>query len=62
MDSDAVQKRLLERHRVLVQAMTGARAAEIKGIRVTPNVFTSTREIDRFLAGFMESVAAIRKA
>ena len=61
-DSDAIQKRLLARHRVLVQAMTGARAAEIRGIRVTPNVFTSLRELDGFLAGFMESVTVIRKA
>ena len=47
-DAEAVQKRLRERHGVLVQAMSSGRAEEIKGIRVTPNVYTSLDEIDRF--------------
>jgi selenocysteine lyase/cysteine desulfurase len=61
-DADAVQKRLRERHGVLVQAMSSGRAEEIEGIRVTPNVYTSLGELDRFLAGLRESVAATRAA
>jgi selenocysteine lyase/cysteine desulfurase len=45
---------------VLVQAMSGGRAPEIKGIRVTPNVYTTLRELDRFMAGLAESVKAAR--
>ena len=59
-DSETVQERLRQRHGVLVQAMSGGRAPEIKGIRVTPNVYTSLRELDRFLAGLAESVRATR--
>ncbi|HEU4828757.1 MAG TPA: aminotransferase class V-fold PLP-dependent enzyme, partial [Gemmatimonadales bacterium] len=57
-DSTAIQKRLRERHGVLVQAMSGARAPEIRGIRVTPNVYTSLGELDRFLEGLVESAKA----
>jgi len=53
-----VQKRLRERHGVLVQAMSSGRAPEIRGIRVTPNVYTSLGELDRFLAGLRESAVA----
>jgi hypothetical protein len=53
-----VQKRLRERHGVLVQAMSSGRAEEIEGIRVTPNVYTSIGELDRFVAGLGESVGA----
>jgi selenocysteine lyase/cysteine desulfurase len=48
-DSSAVQKALREKHNILVQAMTGIRSdARIKGIRVSPNVYSSSGEIDRF--------------
>jgi len=57
-DAEAVQKRLRERHGVLVQAMSSGRAPEIRGIRVTPNVYTSLGELDRLLAGLRESAVA----
>ena len=43
---------------VLVQAMVGnARAPEIRGLRVSPNVYTTPAELDRFVAAL---VAAAR--
>ena len=52
-DPDVLQKRLREDHRILTQSMTGnARAPEISGLRVTPNVYTRLTEVDR-LAGAM---------
>ena len=59
-DSEIIQKRLRDRHAVLVQAMSGGRAPEIRGIRVTPNVYTSLRELDLFLGALTESVVATR--
>lgn len=48
-DHDALQKALRGRG-ILTQAMLGeARRPEIKGLRVTPNVYTSVREMDRFV-------------
>jgi isopenicillin-N epimerase len=49
-DPKPVQRRLLERDRVLVQAMGNARAPEIRGLRVSPNVYTTPAELDRFVA------------
>ena len=49
-DHPPIQKRLFERDRILIQAMSGARAPEIRGIRVTPNVYTTPAELDRFVA------------
>ena len=48
-DSSKVQEALRKRHGILVQAMTGIRSdPRIKGIRVSPNVYTSSEEIRRF--------------
>ena len=50
-DAPALKQRLFERDRILVQAMGGsARAPEIRGLRVTPNVYTTPAELDRFVA------------
>jgi selenocysteine lyase/cysteine desulfurase len=50
VDVAALQKRLRERHAILVQAMTGlGRSPEIGGIRVTPNVYTAPDELNRFV-------------
>ena len=50
IDADALQRRLRTRQSVLVQSMAGnARAPEIHGIRVSPNVFTTLPELDRFV-------------
>lgn len=57
-DSSAVQKALREKHGVLVQAMTGIRSdARIKGIRVSPNVYSSSGEINRFGAALLTTLS-----
>jgi len=49
--SDGLQKRLRERHQILTQSMAGnKRAPEIRGLRITPNVYTTPAEIDRLVA------------
>lgn len=49
--SDDLQKRLRERHRILTQSMDGnKRAPEIRGLRITPNVYTTPAELDRLVA------------
>lgn len=50
VDMDAMQKHLRQRHSILVQAMTNnQRAPEIRGLRVSPNVYTSPTELDHFV-------------
>ena len=49
-DSKKLQNELWKGHKILVQNMSGGkRAPELRGIRVTPNVYTSTAELDRFV-------------
>jgi selenocysteine lyase/cysteine desulfurase len=49
--SDDLQKRLRERHQILTQSMGGNnRAPEIRGLRITPNVYTTPAELDRLVA------------
>lgn len=49
-DSERLQNELWKGHKILVQKMSGGtRAPELRGIRVTPNVYTSTTELDRFV-------------
>ncbi|MBI2220175.1 MAG: hypothetical protein HYU53_03105 [Acidobacteria bacterium] len=61
VDADGLQRRLRTRHGVLVQSMAGnARAPEIRGIRVTPNVFTSLRELDRFVVALTACLSSRR--
>ncbi len=51
VSSDDLQKRLRERYHILTQSMAGnERTPEIRGLRVTPNVFTSLAELDRLVA------------
>jgi selenocysteine lyase/cysteine desulfurase len=62
VDSAALQKPLRERHNVLVQAMTGIRSAsEIRGIRVSPNVYTTPGELDRFVRALTMEVAKLQR-
>ncbi|HYD54045.1 MAG TPA: aminotransferase class V-fold PLP-dependent enzyme [Gemmatimonadaceae bacterium] len=50
-DHKLLQQRLLKEQRILVQAMVDIRSApEIRGLRVSPNVYTTPAEIDRFVA------------
>lgn len=54
IDALAVQKRLFDRDRILVQGMSGnMRAPEIRGVRVTPNVYTSPAELDRLVTALV---------
>jgi selenocysteine lyase/cysteine desulfurase len=58
MDPREVQRRLRQRDRILVQAMAGnARAPEIRGVRVSPNVYTTPAELDRFVAALARVAA-----
>lgn len=51
MEAAALQARLRERDRILVQSMSGnRRAPEVRGIRVSPNVYTTPSELDRLVA------------
>jgi len=58
VDPAPIQKRLFEHDRILVQAMSGERAPEIRGIRVTPNVYNTPAELDRFVAALVAAVKA----
>jgi len=51
VDLGAVQKHLWEKEKVLVQFMTdyAGRDPKLKGLRVTPNIYTSTGELDKFV-------------
>ena len=53
-DHAALQQRLLKEKGVLVQAMESPHAPEISGLRVTPNVYTSPAELDRFVGALGE--------
>jgi len=49
--SEGLQKRLRERDKILTQSMAAnGRAPEIQGLRITPNVYTTPAELDRFIA------------
>ncbi len=49
-DPQELQTRLLAQHRILVQAMTGIRSApEVRGLRVSPIIYTTPTELDRFV-------------
>jgi selenocysteine lyase/cysteine desulfurase len=58
IDSAKLQDHLWQRHKILVQYMNGGpRAPELRGIRVTPNIYTSLPELDKFvkvLAGIIK--------
>jgi len=58
VDLKKVQRKLWEKEKILVQFMNGGeRAPELKGIRVTPNIYTSTSELDRFVSVLHKSAA-----
>ncbi len=61
VDSTKLQRALRDREHILVQAMTGIRSdPRIRGIRVSPNVYTSTAEIHRFAEACIRQVSAMR--
>lgn len=59
VDARALQRRLRQRHRILVQGMSGhARTPGILGLRVSPNVYTTPAELDRFVAALAREARA----
>ena len=48
VDSQALTRHLWARHRILVHATNSERATEIKGVRVTPHIYTTLDELDYF--------------
>jgi selenocysteine lyase/cysteine desulfurase len=57
VDAAMVQKRLRERDRILVQAFVdNARAPHIRGLRVSPNVYTTPAELSRFVDALVATV------
>jgi selenocysteine lyase/cysteine desulfurase len=65
LDPLAAQKRLRTRDGILVQAFVdgpsdGERRADVSGLRVSPNVYTTPAELDRFVAALVRAVRANR--
>ncbi|MGI8424107.1 MAG: aminotransferase class V-fold PLP-dependent enzyme [Chloroflexota bacterium] len=62
VDADRLQRRLRTRYAILVQSMAGnARTPEIRGIRITPNVFTTLTELDRFVVALSAAVREVQQ-
>lgn len=60
-DATRLQQALRRTHGILTQAMTGIRhAPAIQGLRVSPNVYTTPAEIDRFGAALAREVTMLR--
>ena len=61
VDPDLAQKRLRERHGILVQGMGKIRSdPSLRGIRISPNVYTSVNELDRFVAAMVRELPMLR--
>ena len=60
-DPIAIQKRLRDRHGILIQGMGGIRSdPALRAVRVSPNVFTSIAEIDRFVVAASKEIPRLR--
>ena len=46
-DPDKLQKQLWDEHKLLVQAQAPASVPAIRGVRVSPAIYTSMDELDR---------------
>jgi isopenicillin-N epimerase len=49
---------LWERHRIFTQAMSTRRAPEANGLRISPNVYTSTAELETFVSRLGEAIGS----
>ena len=59
MDMANLQKELWNKHKILVQHMMGGqRLSQLSGIRVTPNIYTTTTELDRFIESLIFATRA----
>ena len=66
LDPHAVQTALRARDGIVVQAFTdaaaeGDRRADVRGLRVSPNVYTTPAELDRFVAAVVSAARAGRR-
>jgi selenocysteine lyase/cysteine desulfurase len=66
VEPEALQKRLRERDGILTQAITapsarGVAGAPAGGLRVSPNVYTTPAELDRFVAALAAAARASRR-
>ena len=66
LDPLALQKAMRARDGILVQAFTdepseGERRAGVRGLRVSPNVYTTLAELDRFVAAVVSAARAERR-
>lgn len=60
-DPIAIQKRLRDRHGILIQGMGDIRSdPALRAVRVSPNVFTSIAEIDRFIVAASKEIPLLR--
>ena len=64
IDLGAVQKQLWEKEKILTQFMSdfAGRDKDLKGLRVTPNMYTTTAELDRFVASLRTAVSAAQRS
>ena len=53
-----IQKRLRAEYNILVQDMSGRKAPEIRGIRISPNVYTTPAELDTLVEALKAVTAA----
>ena len=62
VDMEAVQKHLWDKEKILTQFMSdhAGRDKELRGLRVTPNVYTSTAELDRFVTTLRKTALGMK--
>ena len=61
VDPATIQKRLRDRHGILVQGMGGIRSdPALRAVRISPNVYTARREIDRFVTALATEMPSLR--
>ena len=62
IDPAVAQKRIRERHSILIQGMTEIRSdSSIRSIRISPNVYTSLGEITRFVTALSTEMPALKR-
>src|SRR5688572_439453 len=56
-DPTAIQKRLRDRHGILIQGMGSVRSdPSLRAVRISPNVYTARTELDRFVAATSKEI------
>ena len=58
---EVLQKRLREQHGILIQGMGQIRSdPALRGVRVSPNVYTPVSDVDRFVSAVAEEIPRLR--